>query len=102
LENLEPEVLLVLEILRKFKLEVLRFWKFLRKPDTEVLSKIFITTTEKATQVIDVWALHSNSHIRCQQSSGGVYAISQWIHFKPSKFSHLHGKLNKHFFFGVL
>jgi len=72
LENLELEVLLILNILRKFKLEVLRFWKFLRKPDTEVFNKILISTTEKATEVVDVWALHSNSHIRCQQSSEGV------------------------------
>ncbi len=60
------------ENINEFKLEVLRFWKFLGKPDTEVLNKILITTTEKATKVFDVWALHSNSHIRCQQSSEGV------------------------------
>jgi hypothetical protein len=58
--------------LKEFKLEILRFWNFLGKPDTKVLNKILITTTEKATEVMDVRALHSNSHIRCQQSSEGV------------------------------
>jgi hypothetical protein len=54
-------------------LEVLRFWNFLGKPDTEVLNKILITTTEKATEVMDVWALHSNSHNLVK-----VYAFS-WV-----------------------